>query len=466
MSFFGEALTNLYQKADKVKQDAFNAVAKTSKEAIAVLDQGYEYAKEKAVEGYEYAKDKAVKGYEYGKEKAVEGYEYAKDKAVKGYEYGKEKAIQAKDYAAKKTDDAKTYVKQKVIAAKEEAEKVFKPQPAGAAIEDCPLKSKAERVKARKKKIQEGGEKAKDMPPGQNKETLDHAVSRLEQNNTAVERARLAKDTYNVGQGDPPEGWDRVGKDDMDKLGIKTNRFPQFKSDFNPDEYKKGGFYPELYKSRKDVFGEEKYVLSFRGTIPTSLQDWGEGNIKQGVGAESEYYSSAMAIASNIKEATAGKGMQLETTGHSLGGGLATAGGIVADVPFYAFDPAGVHPKTLERSGAFTREQANKLGQNYYAKGEILTFVQNPLTQTLLVGAPITYGAAGPMFKLPVLSNAKEVADATAKGEGIQGMSPGLAGKLKNLVNKVELHDMDYVIAGLEQQKADDLAVIDRNLKQ
>jgi hypothetical protein len=61
------------------------------------------------------------------------------------------------------------------------------------------------------------------------------------------------------------------------------------------------------------------------------------------------------------------------------------------------------------------------------------------------------------------------VAQATAKGESIQGMSPGLGGRVNNQINifqKVELHDMDYAIAGMEQQKADDLAVIDRNLNQ
>lgn len=33
-----------------------------------------------------------------------------------------------------------------------------------------------------------------------------------------------------------------------------------------------------------------------------------------------------------------------------------------------------------------------------------------------------------------------------------------------NPLQKVELHDMDYVITGIKQQKADYLAVVDKNL--
>ncbi|MEF3075932.1 hypothetical protein V2P20_12930 [Methylobacter sp. Wu1] len=127
--------------------------------------------------------------------------------------------------------------------------------------------------------------------------------------------------------------------------------------------------------------------------------------------------------------------------------------------------------------------------QNYYAKGELLTTLQDATVQrTVMVagvyagGAPaalgmaatsgralkengtLTYGAAGPMYEVPALANAHEVAQATAKGEGIQGMSPGMLDPLP--LRKIELHDMDYAIAGMEQQKADDLAVIDRSLNQ
>jgi len=480
MPSFGDTLKNLYQKADEFSKTSFNAVAKPTQKALDSLAQGYGAAKDKAKQAYEYSENKARETYDYGKDKAQQAYGYAKDKANA-----------AKDYAATQYSQAKQSVRQTIAAAKEAVDKQLNPQPAGAAIQSCPNTTKAGRVQARNQKIQAGKNKLKSMPPGPARNTLAHATERLERNNYAVERARLAADTYNVGKGDPPEGWERVSKEEMKKLGIDTRAFPQFRPGFNPDEYK-DGFYPELYKSKADVFGEEKYVLGLRGT--QGKVDWLEGNAKQAIGLESEHYEQAKNIARNLQQTLSANGKNLEVTGHSLGGGLTTAASIVAGVPGFAFDPAGVHPNTLERAGKFSREQADKLVQNYFTEGEILTTVQDPSVQrgimaggVALGGNPVafgmgavggraiaekgtmTYGAAGPLYKLPALANAHEVAAATARGNGIQGMTSGLGGRLNNQVNplqKVELHDMDYAIAGLEQQKADDLAVVDQNLGQ
>lgn len=73
----------------------------------------------------------------------------------------------------------------------------------------------------------------------------------------------------------------------------------------------------------------------------------------------------------------------------------------------------------------------------------------------------LTYGAAGGKHEVSILSNAKDIAD----GKTGDGMSPGLMGRINNSVNvlqKVALHDPDYVIAGIEQQKADDQYVLER----
>lgn len=505
---FGDTLSYLYQNASKAAQSAFNAVAKTTDSALEGLERGYEYTKDKALDAYVYGKETAGQAYEYdkekaydaydnGKEKAVQAYDYGKEKAYAAYDYGKEKAGQAKDYAIEKYDAGKKAVGKQVAAAKQAVDKKLKPQPAGAAIQSCPNQSKAERVKARAKKINDSKEKLKNMPPGLKRAALAHATERLERNNYAVERAA---DTYNVGQGDPPEGWERVGQAEMEKLGVDTKAFPQSDPEFRADEYN-DGFYPELYKSKADVFGEETYVLGLRGA--QGKTDWLEGNAKQAVGMKSAHYEQAKDIARNIQETLGGSGKKFEIAGHSLGDGMTTAASIVSGAPGFAFDPAGVHPNTLESAGAFSREMANQLMQTYYTKGELLTTLQDSTVQrgvmatgvsgAVVLGEPLaggvptvlglaatggralkekgtlTYGAAGPMYEVPALANAHEVAQATAKGESIQGISPGLSGRVNNRLNslqKVELHDMDYAIAGMEQQKADDLAVIDRGLNQ
>lgn len=513
---FGATLRSLYSAASSTARSAFNAAARTTQGAVDALEHGYKYAENATKEAYNtgrqatkdaygWVQDEAGKAYDYGKDRAIHGYDFGKQKVDQAYAYGKHKSDQAYDYtktAAKsaqnyitnKYDGAKKSVKQKVDEAKNAADQLLNSQPAGAPIQECPFKSKADRVKARKDKISNANNKLHSLPDGPAKTTLAHSAQRLERTNYAVERLRLANDTYTVDKVDssgkrppPPEGWERLGKDEVAKLGVNTRLFPQFRPGFRPDEYS-DGFYPEVYKSKQSVFGEEVYVLALRGT--QGKVDWVEGNAKQAFGMQSEHYEQAKNIGRNLKEALDSKHLKLETTGDSLAGGMAAAVAITSQVPGFTSDTAGVHPDTL---GTFSRSDAEKLVQNYYTKGEILTTVQNPTVQrTLMVGlanvgglptiagmglaghraisdqGTLTFGAAGPMYEVPALANADEVADAATKGKAAQGMASGLAGRLNNDFNplkKVAMHkDMKYVIAGIEQQKADDLAVIDRAL--
>ncbi len=74
----------------------------------------------------------------------------------------------------------------------------------------------------------------------------------------------------------------------------------------------------------------------------------------------------------------------------------------------------------------------------------------------------VVYGAAGPIHHLPILANAAEISSGTHD----QGISPGIAGRVNNIINpvqKVRLHGVPYVIAGMEQQKADDLMVMGKS---
>jgi hypothetical protein len=482
--WFGDKLTSLYQAASGASKAVFNEVAKTTEEAANALEHGYQYTKEKAGQAFE-----------YGQEKVHQAYDYSERKAHQAYDYSKEKAHQAKDYAVKEYDAAQKSIKNQIQAARQAVDKKLYPKPAGETIKACPLKDKRSRVNLRRQKISDSKEKLKTMPAGQKQKALAQATERLERTNHDIERLFIANDTYTVNKigadgkrPPPPAGWDRVGKDEMEKLGIDTELFPQSDPRFNPEQYG-DGFYAELYKSQKDVFGEETYVLGLRGT--QGKQDWLEGNAKQAVGMQSKHYEQAKNIARKLNEAL-GQNKKLEFAGDSLAGAMATTAGIITGRPAVTSDTAGVHPNTL---GTFTREEANKLVNNYYTKGEILTTVQNPAVQRSVMaagvgigGAPaaagmfvaggralkeqgtLTYGAAGPMYEVPALANADAVVAATAKGQSIQGLSPGLGGRLNNDYNpvkKIAMHiNMNYVIAGVEQQKADDLAVIDRNLTQ
>lgn len=300
----------------------------------------------------------------------------------------------------------------------------------------------------------------------------------------------MADNVYSMGQEPPPEGWKRVGLDEIKELGLNPDDFPQRSSDFYPDEHK-DGFFVDLYKTDPDVFGEEKYILSCRGT--QGGKDW-QTNAEQAIGIETDHYTKAMNIAKKAKRKL---GDKLEITGHSLGGGMATAAGIGSGSKTYAFNPAGVHQETLKRAGEFSRDNAfskidgDPLVDNVVIPGELLTGLQNPALQRGVIGASVyttplaslvalsadsafreqgtlTYGMAGVRHDVPLLGNAKEVADATAKGESIQGMTPSKAGEINTAINpikKVDMHGMHSVIAGIEQQKADDMNVMDNALK-
>lgn len=392
----------------------------------------------------------------------------AGDAARNGMEFVAHAAKAVTEKVGAVTRKARAYVAKKVY-----------PQPAGAAIEPCPKHRKAERVAERKARLASSRERLKTMPAGRQRDALAHATERFERNNVAVERARLADDAYKVGEGEPPEGWERVTGEELRQMGMNQEDFPQLDRRFSPKSYK-DGYFAELYRSKPDVFGYEQYVLSFRGT--QGKKD-GITDLVQAFGGETDHYSRAIAATRKLKRLL---GDKLEVTGHSMGGGMAIASGLVAGVKVHAIDPAGVHPVTLERVGErYNREVAARHVSNYIADGEILDCVQAPGTQrAILAGlavaipvvggamvvagrramaesATVTYGPPGVIHKLPIIANAEDV----LSGKATQGVAPGLGGKLSNAFNplrKVGLHDPVYVIAGIEQQKADDMNTMSR----
>ncbi|WP_428034724.1 hypothetical protein [Amphritea sp.] len=492
---FGTSFYQVYNDASESAKAAFDEIAGVVDDISEQLVTTAEDAGEKLLDAANYAADKTLNAANYAVDKTVDAAKYAADKAIDAAEYARDKSIAAGRYVkqtAIKTADA---VQQKVVQAKDSVESYLGPQPAGSKIVFCPNRTKAERVRYRQNKIDQSNAKLANMPEGPAKDALEKATERFEFNNVAVERARLADSAYSIGQDPPPEGWIRPSREEIQALGLNLDDFPQYKPDFVPSEHK-DGYFAELYKTDPSVYGEERYVLAYRGT--QGATDW-ETNAKQGFGEETEHYDNAIKLAIKSKKIL---GDKLELTGHSLGGGMATAAGIVSGAKTYAYNPAGVHPATLERKGDFSRSGAfntvngKPLVDNVVVPGELLTALQNPTVQrTTLAGGVgastaispyagalvasgatstrafqeegvISYGMAGKRHDVPLLGNAAEVADATSKGQSIQGMTPSKAGDINaalNPVKKVDMHSMHSVIAGIEQQKADDLGQIERN---
>ncbi len=164
------------------------------------------------------------------------------------------------------------------------------------------------------------------------------------------EHGDLARNVYNA-EG-APVGWTRV------------RNFPDDDS----------GFFAALYKRDKGGL----FVLAFRGTEDgkDALTD-----VLQGVGLlttrpESTQYETAIRVAKIAQYLAQSRGGRLRLTGHSLGGGLATAAALVTDQHAVVFNPAGVHKKTLERHET-SFDRAGELITNYIVGGEILNTMQD-----------------------------------------------------------------------------------------
>lgn len=134
------------------------------------------------------------------------------------------------------------------------------------------------------------------------------------------------------------------------------------------------GFQSALYVNPKT----KQFILAFEGTNP-ELVGGIDGfrdicqDAKQGFGRRTEQYEMAISLAGELKKTY---GDSLTLTGHSLGGGLATAASLVHNIPAFVVDPAGVHAKTIGRHGAdFSR--ANELVYGARLYGEFLTTFVN-----------------------------------------------------------------------------------------
>lgn len=181
----------------------------------------------------------------------------------------------------------------------------------------------------------------------------------------------MSTDSYPEG-GHRPAGMEEMSPEQIDALGVNPSLFNDMDS----------GFASKLYKDKQT--GE--YVLAFRGTEP----NWKERNdiindLEQGVGWESEQYKKAIALARTLDAQLKQSGARLTFTGHSLGGGLATASSAATGRRAVVFNPAAVHPNTLSREGVvYNKNNTDRLVTSMFVPGELLSVLQ---TATPVVNA-------------------------------------------------------------------------------
>jgi pimeloyl-ACP methyl ester carboxylesterase len=210
------------------------------------------------------------------------------------------------------------------------------------------------------------------------------------------------------------------------------------------------------------ITGENQYVLAFGGTDDKiwelEFNDW-LNNIKQGLGWSAPQYTAAMEIGRAVGRAVGQT--RLIVTGHSLGGGLASAAALVAGVRADTFNAAGLHEYTLYERDQNDDPLRNPLGGyielypgtaaryavagNFiaarYVDHEILNFVQGFIGRTAIGVQREMDGPRDLSLALSVSAFAASVANRNPWGAAAAG--------LRFFGTMVELHSFPSIFYGL-----------------
>lgn len=160
--------------------------------------------------------------------------------------------------------------------------------------------------------------------------------------------------------------------------------------------------------------GGKGYILAFAGTqmeVADIIADLTQGLGLEGTSAQLGYepqYNNAMKLGREFSQAAADRQLAPRTTGHSLGGGLASAASVASEnvLPAALFNAAGLHRNSLMvrgNSGRLTETEkyAGSLERflsganivNYFTEFDPLTFMQNNMPNIpYLGGAPKAIG--------------------------------------------------------------------------
>ncbi|WP_306534997.1 type VI secretion system tip protein TssI/VgrG [Geobacter sp.] len=300
---------------------------------------------------------------------------------------------------------------------------------------------KKERRAARFQLIADARKKAATMKEP-DKSTVLKAADDFKQNIDGAEKAVLSADAYHYVNdvGAVPVGYLRGSESPL--------RLPKgiTKEMLAP---RGSGFRAEIYYPDKEILGPDaKPVLVFKGT--TSREDW-KNNFQQGLGKESDYYKKAMNLASLMNQATNGN---FEIAGHSLGGGMASAAGVITGAPTTTFNPAGLHNNTV---AAYGKSRADgKHIMDYIVKGEVLNAGQDGITTvgSKMVEKGISLGGiTGPAI---AMAGAKVLADSPPTHVGKEIPLPGKVGASGKEVlfrDPISRHSMGSTIPAIEAVK-------------
>ena len=222
----------------------------------------------------------------------------------------------------------------------------------------------------------------------------------------AKEDALLSADVYRDVASLPP-GFHVAGDTELAELNL------------TPEMLEQPGV--SSFRARVYVTGSgdgTRYVIAFRGS--QTGEDW-KNNLEQGVGLDAPSYAKALRIGREI----ARSGADVTFTGHSLGGGLASAASIAS----------GREADTFNAAAAV---------QAYHVRGEILTVLQNGGDRA--AGA-ILGGMLGGIPGGVVGAIGTDAPAAFGTSHTLPDVRPDGKSFLDGL-NPVDRHGIDWVLAG------------------
>jgi hypothetical protein len=267
----------------------------------------------------------------------------------------------------------------------------------------------------------------------------------------------LSKDVY-FDQGISeilPEGVRRLTNSEVINLGVDPTKL-------NQNQPGESGYFAAVYK---DEF-TGKYILVNRGTemgVDGRLSADMRTNAMQAAGLRTSQYQQALrATEALLNNPNIGR-ENLVVTGHSLGGGLASAQGVAYGLQTYTFNSAGLHVNTVAGYGVTDGNFASRSGNvsAYYVNGELVSLLQDQgrgllMTGLRLIPSPWTRGGAAVLDALqvgpPAAGNRTSMpAVDNPQWGGDQTYQPGIPlSATQSLTNTLNLHGQSQVNYAME----------------
>jgi hypothetical protein len=233
-----------------------------------------------------------------------------------------------------------------------------------------------------------------------------------------VALAKLAQDVY-LDAAAPPAGYRVATNAELARIGVNPTLLAQ-RSDG--------------YSARAYISGTGKtaqVVIAFRGSVERG--DW-VANIRQSVGLNTNHYKRALEVGRQVAQSGA---TNVTFTGHSLGGGLASAAGLAAGSRTATFNAAGLSDATINQANAIRNASGRTTPdiRAYFVRGEILSALQDG-------GDRVVGGLIG-----GYLGSRADAPEAYGTRVQLDAVLP--SGKRFWNNNALDKHGMDWVLSGL-----------------